>query len=55
MKYFLLLSYINEKPIGAHSINLWSIDSRWLLEKYKDKLYFADQDILNALFGISPW
>ena len=28
---------------------------RWLLEKYRDKLYFADQDILNALFGISPW
>ena len=28
---------------------------RWVYHKYKDHLLLADQDILNVLFGISPW
>ena len=28
---------------------------RWTLNKYRDVLYFADQDILNAIFGRAPW
>ena len=28
---------------------------RWTLNKYKDVLYFADQDVLNAIFGRAPW
>ena len=28
---------------------------RWVYHKYKDHLLLADQDILNALFGLSPW
>ena len=23
--------------------------------RYRDVLYFADQDILNAVFGLAPW
>ena len=26
-----------------------------MYHKYKDHLLLADQDILNALFGLSPW
>ena len=28
---------------------------RWVTSRYRDHLYFADQDILNAIFGTSPW
>ena len=28
---------------------------RWITSRYRDHLYFADQDILNAIFGTSPW
>ena len=26
-----------------------------LRARYRDVLYFADQDILNAVFGLAPW
>ena len=30
-------------------------DFRWVFGKHKNDLLLADQDILNAIFGYSPW
>ena len=33
----------------------WSGAVRWVLGKHGGDIQFADQDIINAIFGYSPW